>query len=54
MVVTSEDIRPWLNHAEKFALLGDGRFEVVGGREDMTSCESDLARELLATESTRN
>lgn len=53
VVVVCDDLRPWLPAARQFALLQDGGWQVLGGREELTAARGPLLRELLA-ESTPN
>jgi len=48
VVTVTDDLRPWLAVARQFALIHDGRWEVLGGREDLASAREPLLRELLA------
>lgn len=46
IVVATEDLRPWRDRADRFALLDEGRLHVVGDREAMMRFDHTLAREL--------
>ena len=48
VVVVCDDLRPWLPAARQFALLQDGGWQVLGGREELTAARGPLLRELLA------
>jgi len=50
LVVTGESFRPWRHHADHFAVLGEGRFTVVGDRTALEKSNDALVRELLAVE----
>ncbi len=54
LVVATEDLRPWLDVADRFALLDEGRFHAVGDRRALEECGLLIARELLEHETTRN
>lgn len=48
VVVATDDLRPWLPVAGRFALIQDGRWQVLGGREELAASRGSLLRELLA------
>jgi ABC-type transporter Mla maintaining outer membrane lipid asymmetry ATPase subunit MlaF len=48
LVVATEDLRPWRNHAANYALLQQRRFCPLGHQEDLASLEDPLVKELLA------
>ncbi|MGY8652591.1 MAG: ATP-binding cassette domain-containing protein [Verrucomicrobiia bacterium] len=54
IVVTTENLRTWIDHARQFALLREGSFEAVGDREQMKACDNPLAHELLELEQIKN
>ena len=47
VVVTADDFRPWAETARQFAILKEGRFEVIGGREEVRSTREKVVQELL-------
>jgi len=54
IVVTTANLRNWIDHARQYALLGRGAFKVVGDCKRMKACDDPLALELLDTEQTKN
>ncbi|MBE7502656.1 MAG: ATP-binding cassette domain-containing protein [Verrucomicrobiales bacterium] len=48
IVVATDDLRPWLADHRQYALLHDGRWQVLGGREQLAASPESLRRELLA------
>lgn len=48
VVVVCDDLRPWLAVAGQFALIQHGGWQVLGGREALTTAQEPLLRELLA------
>jgi len=54
LVLATEDLRPWVSRANRFALLGEGTFQVVGDRDAMKACDLSLARELHLQDSARD
>jgi phospholipid/cholesterol/gamma-HCH transport system ATP-binding protein len=49
IVVTADDFRGWLDVADHFALIDDGRFRVVGGRERLMASGEAVVREFLTS-----
>jgi len=47
-VVATDHLRPWLAVGRQFALLQDGTWRVLGGREHLAEAREPLVRELLA------
>jgi ABC-type transporter Mla maintaining outer membrane lipid asymmetry ATPase subunit MlaF len=47
-VVATDDLRPWLAVGRQFALLQDGGWRSLGGREELGEAREPLVRELLA------
>lgn len=47
MVVTADDFRPWMDVARQFAMLSQGQFAVVGGREEVRAARDPAVQELL-------
>lgn len=52
LVVTTADLRPWKGRAQKFAVLRDGRFSVLGNWMQLERASQELLRELLAMRET--
>ena len=50
LVVSVDDLRPWRDRAKQFAVLQEGRFEVLGDRAHLAAAEGVLVKELLADE----
>lgn len=48
VVVATDDLRPWRDQARQFALVEDGRWRRLGGREALLHPREPLLRELLA------
>jgi phospholipid/cholesterol/gamma-HCH transport system ATP-binding protein len=48
LVVTAEDLRPWRERANHFAILKSKRFIPLGGQEQLMSTPDSLVKELLA------
>lgn len=49
LVVACHDLRPWADQGRQFALLNQGLWLPVGGREALAACAEPLLQELLAT-----
>lgn len=47
IVVTTDDLRPWLSVGTDFALLHEGRWRPVGKRADVAASRDPVVRELL-------
>ena len=47
VVVTTDDLRAWIEVGAQFAVLKERRFEVIGGREEVRQSQDALVRELL-------
>ena len=47
LVVTTDDLRPWLNHGRQFGILNQRRWCPLGGRERVTGCDDPFVRDLL-------
>lgn len=47
LVVTSEDLRPWLSRGRQFALLKDGRWVLLGDRETLAPAHNSNLSEFL-------
>jgi len=47
LVVTTADLRPWLEVARQFAILKDQRMTVVGSRAQLEKSSNDLVGEVL-------
>ncbi len=47
LVVTGDDLRPWRERAQQFALVSDGAFQTLGSRADIAAHPEPLLRELL-------
>jgi ABC-type transporter Mla maintaining outer membrane lipid asymmetry ATPase subunit MlaF len=50
LVVSADDLRPWRERARQFAVLRDGRFQVLGNRGQLAAAADSLVKELLADE----
>ena len=48
VVTVTDDLRPWLAVARQFALIHEGRWQVLGGRENLAPVRDPRLRELLA------
>lgn len=53
VVAVTDDLRPWLDVAGRFALIRDTRWLVVGGRERLSATVEPVLRELLAAGNAR-
>jgi ABC-type transporter Mla maintaining outer membrane lipid asymmetry ATPase subunit MlaF len=53
VITVTDDLRPWLAVARQFALIHDGRWQVLGGRENLAAAGEPLLRELLAESAPR-
>jgi phospholipid/cholesterol/gamma-HCH transport system ATP-binding protein len=53
IVVATDDLRPWLAVANRFALIQEGRWRVLGAREELAAAGEPLLRELLAESEAR-
>lgn len=49
IVVTTDDLRPWLNHARNFGFLNQRRWHPLGGRDGVAGCDDPFVRDLLLT-----
>jgi ABC-type transporter Mla maintaining outer membrane lipid asymmetry ATPase subunit MlaF len=47
LVAAADDLRPWRQCANQFAVLKEGRFVVLGSWEQIETAQDDLVRELL-------
>jgi ABC-type transporter Mla maintaining outer membrane lipid asymmetry ATPase subunit MlaF len=47
LVVTTADLRPWLEVARQFAILKDQRMTVIGSRAQLEEASNDLVGEVL-------
>lgn len=50
IVVTTADFRPWKGRARQFAVLGDRRFQFLGGWSGVEASKPDIVGELLSGE----
>jgi ABC-type transporter Mla maintaining outer membrane lipid asymmetry ATPase subunit MlaF len=50
VVVTSADLRPWLDKDRKFAVIKNQQMTVLGNRAQLQSADRDLTGDLLARE----
>jgi ABC-type transporter Mla maintaining outer membrane lipid asymmetry ATPase subunit MlaF len=50
LVVSADDLRPWRERAKQFAVLRDGRFQVLGNRVQLADAPDSVVKELLAAE----
>ena len=48
LVVSTDDLRPWRGLATRFAVLREGRFEVLGDRSRLAPAADPLVKELLS------
>jgi len=48
VVATTDDLRPWRDQAQQFALLQGRRWLPLGGRAELAACEESTVREFLA------
>ncbi len=48
LVVATDDLRPWLSVGGQFALIEDGTWRALGGRDELANAREPLVRELLA------
>jgi ABC-type transporter Mla maintaining outer membrane lipid asymmetry ATPase subunit MlaF len=48
LVVSADDLRPWRDRANQFAMLRDGRFETLGDRARLGDAADAQVKELLA------
>jgi ABC-type transporter Mla maintaining outer membrane lipid asymmetry ATPase subunit MlaF len=49
IVASADDFRGWIDVADHFAIVRDGRFDVIGGREQVAAATEPAVREFLAT-----
>jgi ABC-type transporter Mla maintaining outer membrane lipid asymmetry ATPase subunit MlaF len=47
IVVVTSDLLPWTDTARQFAILQNKTFQVIGGRNEITSTDQPIVRELL-------
>ena len=47
VVVATDDLRPWMDIGEQFALIHERRMEHIGGRDEIRQSNDPLVRELL-------
>ena len=47
IVATADELRPWCDCAQHFAVLDQRRLKVLGGRRELEACGEPLIRELL-------
>jgi phospholipid/cholesterol/gamma-HCH transport system ATP-binding protein len=50
VVASADDFRGWTDVAAQFAIVGDGRFQVVGGREQLSASAEPVVRDFLVKE----
>ncbi len=50
IVASADDFRGWLGVASRFAVVEDGRFRVIGGREQVEAATEPAVREFLVKE----
>jgi ABC-type transporter Mla maintaining outer membrane lipid asymmetry ATPase subunit MlaF len=50
LVVTCEDLRPFLSYAQQFGVLGRRGFVAVGDRQELERCDEPELRQLLGEE----
>lgn len=53
-VVATEDLRPWLDRANQFAVIGNSRFEAVGDKHELLESGNPLIEELIGVNMERN
>jgi phospholipid/cholesterol/gamma-HCH transport system ATP-binding protein len=49
VVVATDDLRPWTDVGEQFALLRERHMELIGGRNEIRESKDALVRELLTS-----
>ena len=49
LVVTAADLRPWTGLARQFAVIKEGRLNVLGDRSQLENANAELVGELLTT-----
>lgn len=47
VVIATDDLRPWIDVGEQFALIRDRQLEQAGGRDEIRQSKDPLVRELL-------
>lgn len=47
LVVTTDDLRPWLKHGRQFGCLNQHGWSVLGDREQVAACADPFVRDLL-------
>jgi phospholipid/cholesterol/gamma-HCH transport system ATP-binding protein len=50
IVASADDFHGWIDVASHFAIVGDGRFDAVGGREQLAAAVEPAVREFLMNE----
>ena len=50
VVAGADDFRGWADLADHFAIVGDGRFQVVGGREQLSASAEPAVQDFLMKE----
>ena len=53
-VVATEDLRPWLRRATRFAVIGEGGFDAVGDQKALLESRNPLVEELMDVNVERN
>lgn len=48
LVVTTDDLAPWVDRGQKFAVIEQRRWRSIGGREQLAAGTDPLLRELMA------
>ncbi len=54
LAVATDDLRPWVEQGQKFAVLGQGRWSVLGARAALSEADPILLRELLTGDGAKN
>jgi ABC-type transporter Mla maintaining outer membrane lipid asymmetry ATPase subunit MlaF len=47
IVIATDNLRPWVDTASRFAVLKDKQLEAIGGRQEVRSSQNTIVRELL-------
>jgi ABC-type transporter Mla maintaining outer membrane lipid asymmetry ATPase subunit MlaF len=50
VVASADDFRGWADLADHFAIVADGRFQVVGGREQLSASAEPVVKDFLMKE----
>ena len=50
VVASADDFRGWTDIADQFAIVADGRFQVIGGREQLSASAEPVVQDFLVKE----